>query len=808
MLYNFQVVNNKPNETLPVIPLRNIVVFPAMIIPLYVGRKNSLAALEEATKSKNKQVLLVGQKNNNSTDPDPADLYETGTLAKIIQLLQLPDGTIKVLVEGQNRIKILEYQAAEPFFSANYENIAEEYKPDKNLEKSVKQVVEKFDEFVKSNKKIPTETLLSIINIDHPGRLSDMIVPYLSLNVGEKQKLLEMSNIQERLTEIFHYLVREVGLLDVEKKLHNKVQDQIEKVQKEYYLKEKLKAIQKELGTEGESISEVEEYKQKIKSAGMPEDIEKKALRELNRLEKLQSVSAEANVIRTYLDWLIDVPWQQETQSSINLKNVKQILDQDHFGLEDVKDRILEYLAVFQNTNKQAGSILLLVGPPGVGKTSIAQSVAKSLNRKFHRISLGGLRDEAELHGHRRTYVGALPGRIIQGLAKVKSKNPVILLDEIDKLSREQRGDPTAVLMEILDPAQNKYFTDHYLEVNFDLSDIFFIATANTTYDITKPLLDRMEAIKISGYSDQEKIEIAKKFLVPKIKEQHGINNKELSFTAEGLRMIINEYTREAGLRNLERQLAKICRKYVLNKMEKKKNYSKVSRHNMHHYLGAPKYITDKLETNDEIGVAKGLAWTEVGGEILPIETTVLTGKGELTLTGQMGKVMEESAKAALTFIRSRYKELGISEDFYKKNDIHVHIPEGGIPKDGPSAGIAIASSIASALSNMPVRGNIAMTGEITLRGRVLPIGGLKEKILAAHRNHLDTIILPADNKPELKELAKKLTKKIKFVPVKTMDEVLFFAIKGYQKNSKDKKIKPALLKEERENLRADLDLQ
>lgn len=801
-------MENKLNEALPVIPLRNIVVFPAMIIPLYVGRKNSLAALDNVTKSKNKQVLLVGQKNTNVTDPETTDLFESGTLAKVIQLLQLPDGTIKALVEGQNRIRIRAYVSTEPFFKATYENIPEEYKADKNLANSIKQVVEKFDEFVKNNKKVPTETLLSIINIDHPGRLSDMIVPYLSLSAQEKQKLLEITNIPERLGEMYHFLVREIGLLDVEKKLHTKVQDQIEKVQKEYYLKEKLKAIQKELGTEGETLSEVEEYKQKIKAATMPDDVEKKALREVLRLEKLQSVSAEANVIRTYLDWLIDMPWPQEAVLPLDLKNVTTILDKEHFGLEDVKTRILEYLAVYQNTKMQSGSILLLVGPPGVGKTSIAQSIAKAMNRKFYRISLGGLRDEAELRGHRRTYVGALPGRIIQAIAKVRSKNPVILLDEIDKLSQDYKGDPTAALMEILDPAQNKYFTDHYLEVSFDLSDIFFIATANTTYDISKPLFDRMEAIRLSGYNEEEKVEIAKKYLIPRLREEHGITVNELKFTTEGLRMIIGEYTREAGLRNLERQIAKICRKFVLNKLERRKNYNKVSRHNMHHYLGVPKYIVEDLDTADEVGVAKGLAWTEVGGEIMPIETTVLSGKGDLILTGQMGKVMEESAKAALTYIRSRCKELGLPEDFYKKNDVHIHIPEGAIPKDGPSAGIAIASSIASAFSSMPVRGNVAMTGEITLRGRVLPIGGLKEKILAAHRNRVDTIILPADNKPELKEIAKKLSKKIKFVPVDSMDDVLFFAIKGYQKQNKDKKVKPALLKEDRDQPDNTLEVQ
>lgn len=783
------------NMVLPVIPLKNIVVFPSMIVPIYVGRPRSLAALEAAGATEKKQIFLIAQKDNEVKEPASFEaLYATGTIAKILQLLRLPDGTVKVLVEGVSRAVVAEESDIEPYFKAKYNLLADVIKPSDQLEKALKQTVEKFDDFVKLNKKIPSETLMSIINTDDPGRLSDLVVSYLSLSLAEKQQQLEILDVLERLTLINRYLMREVGLLDVEKKLHNKVQDQIEKVQKEYYLKEKLKEIQKELGEGFENYSETEEYRVKIEQSAMPADTRKKALRELSRLEKLQSVSAEANVIRTYLDWLIDVPWQSQTAPAIDLPKVRRILAEDHYGLEKIKERIVEYLAVFYNTGRPAGSIILFAGPPGVGKTSIVQSIARAMGREFYRISLGGLHDEAELRGHRRTYVGAMPGKIVQALAKTKSRTPVILLDEIDKLGRDHRGDPSAVLMEILDPAQNKYFTDNYLEVPLDLSGVLFIATANNHFDIPAPLLDRMERLKLSGYTEEEKLQIARRHLLPQVLTESGLAAAGLDFTEEGLRMIIGEYTREAGLRDLRRKLADICRRAVKNKLENKKVYRKISRHNMHRYLGVPPYITEACEINDEVGVVKGLAWTEAGGDILPIETTVMPGKGELILTGKLGEVMQESAKAALTFVRSRCTELLLEKDFYKKNDIHIHLPEGAIPKDGPSAGVAIAVSIASALAGLPVRGDVAMTGEITLRGRILKIGGLKEKILAAARNDIKAVLFPVENKPEVKEFSAKIKKKVQLIPVKTMDDVFFYVIKGYKKEALAQTIAPELL--------------
>ncbi len=787
------------NRELPVIPLKNIVVFPAMIVPIYVGRARSLAALEAATAGDKKQIFLAAQKDNAVKEPASfEELYAVGTIAKILQLLRLPDGTVKVLVEGVARAAIAEERGIEPYFKAGLTLLTDILKPSEQLEKVLKQTVEKFDDFVKVNKKIPAETLMSIVNTDDPARLSDLVVSYLSLSLAEKQQQLETLDVLERLTLINRYLLREVGLLDVEKKLHNKVQDQIEKVQKEYYLKEKLKEIQKELGENFESYSETEEYKVKIERSAMPPDTRKKAFRELSRLEKLQSVSAEANVIRTYLDWLLDIPWQaQGAAPAVDLSRVRNVLDEDHYGLEKIKERIVEYLAVFYNTGKPAGSIILFAGPPGVGKTSIVQSIARSMGREFYRISLGGLHDEAELRGHRRTYVGAMPGKIIQALAKTKSKTPVILLDEIDKLGKDHRGDPAAVLMEILDPAQNKYFMDNYLEVPIDLSGVLFIATANNYFDIPGPLLDRLELLKLSGYTEEEKLQIARRHLLPQVLKESGLAETELDFTEEGLRMIIGEYTREAGLRDFRRKLADICRRAVKNKLENKKIYKKISRHNMHYYLGVPPYTAEIHEINDEVGVVKGLAWTEAGGDILPIETTVMPGKGELILTGKLGEVMQESAKAALTFVRSRCAELLLEKDFYKKSDIHIHLPEGAIPKDGPSAGVAIAVSIASALAGLPVRGDVAMTGEITLRGRILKIGGLKEKILAAARNEIKAVLFPAENKPEIKEFSGKIKKKVQLVPVKTMDDVFFYVIKGYKKDELTTKISPEILAED-----------
>lgn len=773
----------------PLIPVRNIVVFPGMIIPLFVGRKTSLAALEAAY-ADDKLVLLSAQKDSEQEDPAVEDLYAHGTLAKIAQLLRLPNGTIKVLVEGQKRILLGKANTAE-YLQAEYSEI-EDITTEK-LDEIVSKTTAKFEEFVKANKKIPAETLMSVVNNEDPGRLSDLIASYLTLNLEEKQKLLAMPNVYERLTLLYTYCTREIGLLKVEKGLDTNVQTQIEKIQKEYLLKEKLKAIQKELGGE-ENFSETEEYRQRIAEAGLPTEAESKARRELLRLEKLQSFSAEAGVIRSYLDWLLDLPWRETAAPVFDLRTVADALEREHYGLAKVKDRVLEYFAVQQNTGQPNSSIILLAGPPGVGKTSIAQAIAGALERQFYRITLGGLRDEAELRGHRRTYVGALPGKLIQAFARVKTKTPLILLDEIDKVARDSKGDPTAVLLEALDPLQSKNFVDNYLELPFDISQAIFIATANNIYDIPRPLLDRMEVIKLAGYTEDEKVQIARRYVLPKLLAANGIKKTELTFTDAGIRAVIREYTREAGLRDLTRALDEVCRKYVRGKLEKKKLYSKVSRHNLLKFLGQPQYPETALNTQDEVGLVHGLAWTEAGGEVLPVEVTVLKGKGSLQVTGRLGEVMQESAKAALTYVRSRYAELGLKEDFYKESDIHIHLPDGAIPKDGPSAGITIAAALASALSGLPARGNAAMTGELTLRGRVLPVGGIREKVLAALRGGIDTLILPGENKKDLSDLPVKARKKIKFLPVKNMDEVLFYALKGYKKQAGKQQFIPDLL--------------
>ncbi|MDR2430844.1 MAG: endopeptidase La [Candidatus Margulisbacteria bacterium] len=775
----------------PLIPVRNIVVFPGMIIPLFVGRASSLAALEAAYAG-DKLVLLAAQKDQDKEDPGAEDLYACGSLAKIAQLLRLPGGTIKVLVEGQKRVFLSAVDQAD-YLRAECTEISDLINIDEKLEDILRRTVAKFEEFVKANKKVPVETLMSIVNVDDPGRLSDLVASYLTLSLEEKQKLLELPSVYERLSLLNTYCTREIGLLKVEKGLDTNVQTQIEKIQKEYLLKEKLKAIQKELG-EGGGFSETEDYRQKITAAGLPPEVESRARRELLRLEKMQSFSAESGVIRTYLDWLLDLPWRESAPSVFDLKQVAAALEQEHYGLSRVKDRVLEYFAVQQNTGRPNASIILLAGPPGVGKTSVAQAIAKALGRQFHRITLGGLRDEAELRGHRRTYVGAMPGKIIQAFARVKTGDPLILLDEIDKMARDSQGDPAAVLLEALDPGQNKAFLDNYLELPFDISRTIFIATANNVYDVPKALLDRLEIIRLSGYTEEEKLQIAKRYVLPKLLSANGIKKSELAFTDTGLRAVIREYTREAGLRDLSRALDEVCRKYVRGKLEKKKLYKKVSRHNLRGYLGPLKYQDARLNTQDEIGLVHGLAWTEAGGEVLPVEVTALKGKGSLQVTGRLGEVMQESAKAALTYVRSRYAELGLKEDFYKESDIHIHLPDGAIPKDGPSAGVAIAAALASALSGLPARGSLAMTGEVTLRGRVIAVGGLKEKILAAARSGIDTIILPADNKKDLNDLPAKARKKLKFLAVKNMDDVLFYALKGYKKQAGQQNFLPELL--------------
>lgn len=763
------------NKLIPLIPLRNIVVFPKMIIPLFVGRQKSIQALEESL-SHDRTIILVSQINESVDEPQPEDLNKIGTLVEIVQMLKLPDGTIKILVEGLNRVKFDSIVTSNDFFKVTPQIIEDEVDID-DPESKIKQLSDQFEVYIKLNKKIPAETLMSIINIEDLGKLTDLITSYLSIPAGEKQSILETTELKKRLNLLTVILQREIDLLEVEKNLNVKVQDQIEKVQKEYFLKEKIKAIKKELGDGDEKLSDVEEYKTTISNLELSSEAKSKANKEVARLDRLPSSSTESGVIRTYLDWLLELPWGVKSQDNVDINKVSKILDEQHFGLDKVKDRILEYFAVNQLTNKVQGSILCLVGPPGVGKTSVASSIATAMNRSLGRIALGGIKDEAELRGHRRTYVGSMPGRIIQAMHKAKTKNPIILLDEIDKLSSDFKGDPSAALLEILDPEQNAHFSDHYLEVPFDLSDVIFIATANTIHSIEKPLLDRMEVITLSGYTDEEKITISKKHIIPKQLKKHGIDNKHLTFTTHGLSILIRNYTREAGVRNLERLIASFCRKTAKSIISKEKLPIKSTKNIITKFLGPIKYLDDKINQKNEVGVATGLAWTSVGGCILPIEVAALKGRGRLTLTGQMGDVMQESAQAALTFIRSMATELGIDEDFYRKVDIHIHIPEGSVPKDGPSAGITIATAVASALSNTPVKKEVAMTGEITLRGKVLAIGGLKEKALAAFQAGIKTVIVPKENEHNLDDIPQNIKKKLKFVLVNNLSEVLKVAL-------------------------------
>ncbi len=770
-------------EELPLIPLRNMVVFPQMIVPLFIGRTKSIKALE-GVMEKEKMVVFVTQKSEEIEEPNVKDLVSIGTLSEIVQLLSLPDGTTKILVEGIARVKIDKVVQEAPYFRAKITRIVEPEGLTIEAEALVRNVIKNFEAYVKLNKRIPPETLMSIINVDHPGRLADLITSYLTLKVEDKQAILESVQIEKRLKKLFDIIEKEVEILEVEKKLQGKVRKQIEKVQKEYYLKEKLRAIQEELGEEVEDEGEADqpelkEYKKKIEAAKLPSEVKEKAEKELDRLRKMPSMVAEATVIRTYLDWLVELPWKKKTKSKFDINDVKKILNDDHFGLEKVKERIVEYFAVLQLTGKIGSTILCLVGPPGVGKTSIASSIARAMGRKFVRVALGGVRDEAEIRGHRRTYVGAMPGRVIQSIHKIAVNNPVFLLDEIDKMGTDFRGDPASALLEVLDPEQNKAFSDHYLEVMFDLSDVFFITTANQQEPIPRPLRDRMEIIEMSGYTEDEKLNIAKGYLIPKELEKHGLKKEQVELADDAVALIIREYTREAGVRNIERSIATILRKIATEIVSsgEKKEKTKVTKEMIEKYLGAPKYRYGLAEETDVVGVATGLAWTEVGGDTIPIEVTTMKGRGGLTITGQLGEVMQESAKAAMSYVRSRADELGLEDGFYRKYDIHIHVPEGAVPKDGPSAGITIATALTSAISGIAVRKDVAMTGEITLRGKVLPIGGIKEKFLAAHRAGIRNIIYPFDNKKDLDEIKKELPSDLKFYPVKEMDEVLKVAL-------------------------------
>jgi len=766
-------------RTIPVIPLRGLVVFPYMMLHFDVGRQISLKALEEAMNS-DQQVLLLAQKDPKQEEPTPEDLYQFGTVAKIKQMLRLPSETSRILVEGLYRAKVTNYISTDPYFLVE----VEEYKEnggnldDPELEALIRNVVSAFEEYAKLTSRIPPDAILSVTTIQNPGQLADVIAANVIVKLEDKQLLLEQVDLKERLTKLYELILREKEIIEIERKITLKVKKQIDKMQKEYYLREQLKAIQSELGEKDSLFSEAQEYREQVKKLGLSNENLQKVFKEIDRLEKLPPTSPEVGVIRTYLEWIIDLPWNVKSEEKIDINVVKNVLDEDHYGLTKVKERILEYIAVRKLKNNLKGPILCLVGPPGVGKTSIAKSIARALNRNYVRISLGGLRDEAEIRGHRKTYVGAMPGRIIYALRQAKTKNPLILLDEIDKMSHDFRGDPASALLEVLDSEQNYAFRDHYIEIPFDLSKVMFIATANTLETIPRPLLDRLEVIEITGYTEEEKIEIAKRYLFPKQIEQNGLKKSQIRYDEAVIRDIISFYTRESGVRNLEREIARLCRRVAKEILEENKKMVRITTKNLEKYLGVRKYRRDELIEEDRIGIVTGLAWTPFGGETLFVEALIMPGNGKLELTGQLGDVMKESAKAAVSIIRARAKELGIDENFYKECDIHIHVPEGAIPKDGPSAGITMATAMVSALSKKPVRHDIAMTGEITLSGRVLPIGGVKEKILAAKRVGIKNVILPYENKEDVDELEDYVKKDMNFVFVKTIDEVFKIAIK------------------------------
>ena len=789
-------VNLEPGDAVPVLPLRDVVVYPHMVIPLFVGRDKSIQALDAAMQD-NKQILLVAQKSADTDDPALEDMYQVGTLANILQLLKLPDGTVKVLVEGGDRSMVIKYLSTDEFFSAKMEVIKDILTLDeREIDVLMRSATTLFDQYVKLNKKVPPEVLTSLSSIDDPSRLADTMAAHMSLKLDEKQTVLEMADISARLEHLMGLMESENDLLQIEKRIRGRVKRQMEKNQREYYLNEQMKAIQKELGELEEAPNEIEDLTNRIEKAGMPKEAKSKALSELNKLKLMSPMSAEATVVRNYLDTLVSVPWKKRTKIRNDLKMAEDVLEADHYGLEKVKERITEYLAVQQRVRKLKGPILCLVGPPGVGKTSVGQSIAHATNRKFVRMALGGVRDEAEIRGHRRTYIGALPGKIIQNLSRIETRNPLFLLDEIDKMAMDFRGDPASALLEVLDPEQNHTFVDHYLEVDFDLSEVMFVATANTM-NIPPALLDRMEVIRLSGYTEDEKINIALRYLVPKQIENHGLKESELLIRESAIRDIVRFYTREAGVRNLEREISKVCRKVVKQILLKKRHHRiTITPNSLDRYLGVKRFRYGEVDEHDQVGQVTGLAWTEVGGELLKIEATLVPGKGNLTLTGHLGDVMKESIQAAMTVVRSRAENLGIEAGFYQKFDTHVHVPEGATPKDGPSAGIAMCTALVSSLSQIPVRANVAMTGEITLRGNVLPIGGLKEKLLAAHRGGIETVIIPEENEKDLVDIPKVILKKLDIHPVSTIDQVLELALREMPKplpaSLKPKKDAPA----------------
>lgn len=778
----FDFMKNKDKQekmlTMPLLPLRDVVVFPHMIVPLFVGREKSIAALESAMKFE-KGIFMVAQKNAQKDDPTEEDIYQIGTIGSIIQLLRLPDGTVKVLVEGKKRGIIRDYTPSEDFFTVNVEEQEDVERQDLvKAEALMRSIREAFETYVKLSKKVHVEMVGTISSIEEASKLADVIVSHIGIKLEDKQKILEIFNVNERLETIYEMMLGEIEILQVEEKIKRRVKKQMEKTQKDYYLNEQMRAIQKEMGEKDDFKTEIVDLEKKLKAKKMSEEAQKKVKAEIKKLQMMAPMSAEATVSRNYIDWLLDMPWFDKTDNKYTLKESETILEEDHYGLKQVKERILEYLAVQSLVKKNKGSILCLVGPPGVGKTSIAKSVARSTNRKFIRLSLGGVRDEAEIRGHRRTYIGALPGKIVQLLKKAGSNNPVFCLDEVDKLSSDFRGDPSSALLEVLDPEQNNAFNDNYLEVDYDLSDIMFITTANVLQTIPAPLQDRMEVIRIAGYTEPEKMNIAQKFLVKKALEANGLTQENISFTEGALMTIIRQYTREAGVRNMEREIASICRKVAREIVTNgSKGMIKIGSKTIQKYLGVPKYRHGETEGKDSIGLAVGLAWTEVGGELLAIEVSLMKGTGKMTMTGKLGDVMQESVQAALTYVRARAEQFGLPENFYKETDIHIHVPEGAIPKDGPSAGIAMGTAIASAFIKRKIRGDLAMTGEITLRGRVLPIGGLKEKLLAAHRGNLKTVLIPKDNEKDLAEVPANVLKALEIIFVEHMDDVLKVAL-------------------------------
>ena len=785
MIEKEKALNDKRNDDLPkilpMLPVRDVVVFPSMVLPIAVGREKSIRALEEAMTSE-RYIFVATQKNLQIEDPTPDDIYHIGSVCEVLQMLKMPDGTLKILIECVARAEWTEFKLTDKgyvevglnIFDENIEKTAE-------VEAVMRRVVALFEQYVKLNPRMPMEISISVSNIQEPAKLADTIASHISIKSNEKQAILEAVNPLKRLNKIIQILNAEIEILNIERRIQNRVRNQIEKNQKEYYLNEQMKAIQKELKQKDDNSKEIEELRDKIKASSMSEEARETAEKELSRMEKMMPQSPEASVIRTYIEGLLDLPWKKLTKDNLDLVRAKEILDEDHYGLDKVKDRIIEYLAVLSRVQKIKGPILCFIGPPGVGKTSIAKSVARSLGRNFVRISMGGVRDEAEIRGHRRTYIGSMPGKIIQSMKKAGSSNPVFILDEIDKMGSDWRGDPSAALLEVLDPEQNYAFGDHYLDVDYDLSDVMFITTANTLNNIPNTLLDRLEIIRFSGYTDEEKLLIAKKFLIRKQMKDHGLKEEELTIDDSAIKEVIASYTREAGVRNLNREIANLCRKSAKELALEKKNSIKITDKNVEKFLGVPHYEREKISENG-VGVVTGLAWTEVGGETLTIEVNKMKGKGLLNLTGQLGNVMKESVQAAFTYVKSSAKKLGINENMFKDTDFHVHVPEGAVPKDGPSAGLAMATALASVCMNKPVRKKLAMTGEITLRGRALAIGGLKEKVLAAYREGIDMVLFPETNKKDLVDIPENVKKKIKMVPVKHMDEVIKYAF--------DKKIK------------------